>query len=204
MRKIVLFAGVLLLSALLVSASAVDRKLSDYLGHGAFDYHVVDGALDSVYATKQKVAACIDTMSTIAKRPVHVDLDWASTARDTTYHYVMTVPVGMTATIRAAGITAHIPPVGAVGNDSILMYMYFYDASKPGMCKYATTQRLSDSSQVTTLPGVLVADSTEVLTIDSVTTFAAGDVLYIATYADTALGGPENGCGVTFDVDLTE
>lgn len=204
MKRGVLFLVIAVLCFAVISG-AVERYAKNMIDGGAMPSDLLIEAMDeNCAAVYSYIVACIDSVSEIAKNPVHVDLDWPSTARDTAYHYVMTVPVGMTATIRAAGITAHIPPVGAVGSDSILMYMYFYDASKPGMCKYATTQRLSDSAQVTTLPGILVADSTEVMSIDSVTTFAAGDVLYIATWADTALGGPENGCGVTFDIDFDE
>ena len=203
MKKIVAFVVVVVLT-LLISVFAVDRKLSDYVTHGAFDYHVVDGALDSSYTTKQKVAACIDSMSTIAKRPLHVPITFSASDQGSTYNYVMTVPVGMTATLNALTISAHVPPLGKVGSDTIFLLMYFYDASEAAMTKYTTTQRLSDSAEVTTLPGILVADSTEVISVDSVSTFAAGDVVYIATYVDSGGAGGVSGCGVTFDLDMDE
>ena len=188
------FGAFALVVGLSVTVFGVDRKLSDYVTHGAFDYHVVQTAIDSNSALS----------SQIRLRPIHVPITSGATAADTVYNYVMTVPVGMTVTINAATISAHVPPLGKAGSDSILLFMYFYDASAATMAKYATTQRLSDSALVTTLPGILVADSTEVVTIDSVTTFAAGDILYIATYTDTAAGGAPGGLGMTFDMDIDD
>lgn len=203
MKKVFAFGLILAMSAMLFAGS--QRTIWNYSDEGRYPSDVVIAAIDSAVATVgPKIVAAIDTVSAIAHRPLNIQLDWASTARDTIYHHLITIPAGMTATLRAAKIVAHVPPVGAVGNDSILMFMYFYDYSAGALVKYATTQRLSDSSQVTTLPGILVADSVETITIDSVTTFAANDVIYIATWADTALGGPENGCGVTIDLDYNE
>ena len=203
MKKLIAFGAILLLIS--IAFAAKPRLVTDYAGAGAKDYQLVQTALDSngaSYATV--ISAIIDSVSTIAKRPLHVPLEFTAAAQGTLYHYIMTVPVGMTATIRAATISARFPPEGADGSDTVFLFMRFFDADSAILDSFATTQRLSDSAEVTTLPGVLVADSTEVVDIDRVTTFAAGDVLYIATYSDSAYGGQPQALGITFDIDMDE
>ena len=190
---------IFLVLAMLVSVIfAADRKVNDYLQHGSFDYQLVQTAFDSNGVNfKSNIVAIIDTVSFIAMKPVQGDFGLSVTANDTNWYFICGVPTGMTATLRSIYVTCETEP-NDNGNTDGRFGFVFYDASKADTVVKLGTERPLDADSASLVAGNLTAFS-----LDSVTALAAGDIVFLRTWADTANLVLDGG-GFFVDIDYNE
>ncbi len=186
MKKILTFTGILIFTAFLISVFAADRRISDYVVHGAFDYHVVQTAIDSNSALG----------SQIKHRPINATFTLSITADDTNWHFIGSVPAGMTGTVRAAKITCETEPDDN-GNTDARAGLCVYDASAAALLKMGTEFALDADS------AYLVKNVMTAMTLDSVTALAAGDIIWLRTWCDSANVILDGG-GISLDIDYEE
>ena len=197
MKKLLAFLAIVMFVGTSFSSETVHRRIGEYLQHGDYDWQLVETALDSNCAQLyEDILECIDTVSVFQFRPIAVQI--TGITDDTVETTCFTVPVGMTATLRAVQLSAaveancanpaqiqlEINNLDVSGSDTdVLVTKFSIDADSAAYLNVALALTLADSGGVA---------------------MGAGDVIQAKLYADSTIDVVGEGITLMFDIDWSE
>ncbi len=195
MKKLFTFT---LIAGLMFAALTAEagRKVNYLANHGAVCSDIVVEAIDSNTAVVgPKITAAIDTVGTFKFRPIVASLEPAiatATGDDSIYYGCFTVPVGMTAKVRAISLSAAVEYDGGGPSTVELMIINVVDSD-------TIVEPMSIDEDSVIYNNVALA-----LTVYDTTTLDAGDVVQAYVMGDSTLDIICEGCILTFDLDWDE